>query len=744
MTVWAFLPSVSPAVAIEWVTVGDPGNVADTEIMNDGTTGYGSVPYAYRISKYEVTNAQYCEFLNAVAAVADSHLLFWVPVSDPVDFVLDDMFHGIARTGDGGATNPYVHAVKEVDGDGGAYWANKPANFVDWYDCLRFANWLHNGQPTGVQDASTTEDGAYDMTVGPLHIARSSKARVFLPSEDEWYKAAYYRGGGLDAGYWDYATQSDVLPDNHPPAGDTGNSANYKDGVPADPDEPILDVGSYALSPGPYGTFDQNGNIGEWDEAMVNRPYRGIRGGSFHWDAEWLHAAGRDSGCTNPTMTAFPVGFRVAATVSKLSSIASGNWNAATTWDGGTLMPGEFYEIAIRGHTVTVATDGTASRLLIDAVDGKAVVNAEHSLTVVHDVKVGTGTLQIGGTLHAEDANVFGKLEIAPGATLSLDRDLTMQTGSQYTCELGLSAHGRAAAGRILASGDAHFGGALTLRAVSRLRKDPKMYGRTLLGLVTADGDALGTFDQQPAPGDHLGSGVFLRELIYHASGVSADLFEAACGDTDGDREVGGGDIENILAANLFGVPEPDPPADWTQGDFTGDGEVGGSDIQAILAANLFGTGPYMAMAPKAPVEANVELLVTPHGLMIDPHGTLINGYVLTSAEGVFTGEPADNLGMFREDTKTQITGNFAFALDHGHLLGDVVGDEFDAASLLDDLTFTYTVAGQSGVFTGKVAVPEPSALILLGGSGLGLMLCGWRRGRRVVSKPTDRQAAGT
>src|SRR5436309_14217365 len=62
------------AVAIDWVTVGNPGNAADTQVMNDQTTGYGSVAYAYRISKYEVTNAQYAEFLNAVAVGYDNGL----------------------------------------------------------------------------------------------------------------------------------------------------------------------------------------------------------------------------------------------------------------------------------------------------------------------------------------------------------------------------------------------------------------------------------------------------------------------------------------------------------------------------------------------------------------------------------------------------------------------------------------------------------------------------------------------
>ena len=170
--------------------------------------------------------------------------------------------------------------------------------------------------------------------------------------------------------------------------------------------------------------------------------------------------------------------------------------------------------------------------------------------------------------------------------------------------------------------------------------------------------------------------------------------------------------------------------------------KVGGADIQAILATNLFGAGPYAAMDPEAPVQANVELLITLGGLMIDPHGTSINGYVITSAEGVFTGEPASNLGLFHEDTDAQISSNFAFALDSRHLLGDVIGDEFDLASLLDDVTFTYTVAGQSGVYLGAVAVPEPSTFILLSGGALGLLFSVWRRRRRAISTPTNQQVA--
>lgn len=55
-------------ISIAMVPVGDPGNAPDTQIMNDGTTGYGKVNYVYQIGKYDVTTDQYATFLNSVAA----------------------------------------------------------------------------------------------------------------------------------------------------------------------------------------------------------------------------------------------------------------------------------------------------------------------------------------------------------------------------------------------------------------------------------------------------------------------------------------------------------------------------------------------------------------------------------------------------------------------------------------------------------------------------------------------------
>ena len=97
----------------------------------------------------------------------------------------------------------------------------------------RFANWLQNGQPTGLQSLSTTENGAYYLNgattdAALLAVTRKASATWVMTSEDEWYKAAYYKGGSTNAGYWDYPTSS-----NTPPGRDmsdaSGNNANYYD-----------------------------------------------------------------------------------------------------------------------------------------------------------------------------------------------------------------------------------------------------------------------------------------------------------------------------------------------------------------------------------------------------------------------------------------------------------------------------------------------------------------------------------
>ncbi len=264
--------AASAEVVIDWALVGDPGNTPDTRYA---TPGYGGVDYEYDIGKYEVSNAQYCEFLNAVASLEDPAGLY--------NLHMAGTYGGIERTGTPGA---YSYGPK----DGDANWLTKPVNHANWYDAARFANWLHNGQPTGVQSDATTEDGAYDISLGG-DVTRKPGALVALPSEDEWYKAAYYKGGGTDAGYWTYATQSDDLPDNNPPWEDSGNSANYyDDGFAVGPPYYSTDVDAYALSESPYGTLNQAANLGEWNEALFESGSRGFRGAGWLVTGDYLGA----------------------------------------------------------------------------------------------------------------------------------------------------------------------------------------------------------------------------------------------------------------------------------------------------------------------------------------------------------------------------------------------------------------------------------------------------------------------
>jgi hypothetical protein len=199
---------------------------------------------------------------------------------------------------------------------------NKPVNYVTWYDAIRFANWLNNGQGSG-----DTETGAYTLLGGTptpsngLSITRNSGAIWFLTSEDEWYKAAYYdptlAGGSGD--YWDYPTQSNTAPTiaTANSVGDISNPganvANYLSGADWNSqDGNVTTVGSAGpLSDSYYGTSDQGGNVWEWNEALINDPlfgsFRGFRGASWLDASSFLQASSRAYGGAGDN-----VGFRVA------------------------------------------------------------------------------------------------------------------------------------------------------------------------------------------------------------------------------------------------------------------------------------------------------------------------------------------------------------------------------------------------------------------------------------------------
>jgi formylglycine-generating enzyme required for sulfatase activity len=325
----AVVASGQAAVVVEWVSVGDPGNVDD--VHGDG---FGGVAHEYRIGKFEVTNGQYREFLNAVAAVGDPNGLYNI---DGEAGGMGGTLGGIARSGSGTVGDPWVYTAK----DGDPNWNLRPVNFVSWFDALRFANWLHNGQPTGGQDATTTESGAYVLTgttsvVGcvPGQQLHCPDALVWLPTEDEWYKAAYYKGGGIDAGYWDYATQTDSAPSREAPPGTdlVNGSALYDDlfGEVVGPPYYMTGVGEYDAKPSDsaYGTYDQNGNLREWNEALILDTLRGRRGGSWIDFVEFLPASTRDARA--PEDELIDTGFRLATSAAPGAIPTVSQWGVIT------------------------------------------------------------------------------------------------------------------------------------------------------------------------------------------------------------------------------------------------------------------------------------------------------------------------------------------------------------------------------------------------------------------------------
>jgi formylglycine-generating enzyme required for sulfatase activity len=288
--------SALAGITYQMVAVGNAGNAADS-------TGYGAVAYEYGIGKYDVTIGQYTAFLNAVAAT-DTYSLYNSNMGSNGNIL------GIQRTG---APGGYAYSVIGSE--------DRPITFVSWFDAARFANWMTNGQG-GV---GTTETGAYSLVGGQTSgtaPAANPGASFYIPTENEWYKSAYYAQSlnGGSGGYYTYATQSNNAPGNQ--IGSAANQANYKlNGVFSVTQSPnyvssqnyLTDVGAFPNSGSFYGTFDQNGNVFQWNDLNgVSSSSRGLRGGSWA-DASYLLSSIRGTYAASDEDVA--VGFRLAGRV---------------------------------------------------------------------------------------------------------------------------------------------------------------------------------------------------------------------------------------------------------------------------------------------------------------------------------------------------------------------------------------------------------------------------------------------
>lgn len=284
------------AFEIEFLTVGAPGNAADT---SGNPASVGSVPYLYRIGTYEIS---------------------------------EGLVNKANRLGSLGLT-------PRNDG------SDKPAR-VGWYQAARFVNWLNvsTGHHPAYKFAQQPGDADYFPSDGfqewlpaddgydPMNLFRNRQARYFLPNMDEWYKAAYF---DPDNGvYYDFPTGSDAVPDGIDFEGDIDFDAVFSDGFKPEQAMDVMNAGAAS----PSGTVGQGGNVWEWQETewdLVNDEPEcycfAYRGGAWTGDVADTNALNRSAPGRVFLQASF-VGFRVASRVVPEPSTAAMLLAAAIFW----------------------------------------------------------------------------------------------------------------------------------------------------------------------------------------------------------------------------------------------------------------------------------------------------------------------------------------------------------------------------------------------------------------------------
>ena len=259
-------PIATPTLAqpdadgFEWALITDVGNEPYMGNPNSPVFGRGRVDYEYRISVYEITTAQWVEFVNTFSTQSDNLTFFGMPSSWGA--AVDSDYEGPGRRW-------VVPPVANAD--------LFPVKGLTWYECAQYANWLHNGKSA---DLTALDTGAYDAsTWGPDKVPgsfsdapnRMPGARYWLPNLDEWVKAAHYdpnRHGVGIGGWWVYPNTTDKPLVSGPPG--IGQTAA---GMPCcyfDEDMNILRTCEIPLRSyperSPWGLYDVSGGALEWLE----------------------------------------------------------------------------------------------------------------------------------------------------------------------------------------------------------------------------------------------------------------------------------------------------------------------------------------------------------------------------------------------------------------------------------------------------------------------------------------------
>ena len=192
---------------------------------------------------------------------------------------------------------------------------NVPTNCTSWYEAARFVNYLNTSTGHTAAYKFTGSNYIFDVwgtgDADGTNLYRNKNALYFLPTEDEWVKAAYWNGTNLQT----YATKAgDILTQGT----STNGGWNYMDGSDSGPDgsaEGPWNVGSGSQELNK--TYDMMGNVWEWMESPYNTENylsgsrRGFRGGSYYRTSGSL--ASSYLGSCDPYVEDRGVGFRVAS-----------------------------------------------------------------------------------------------------------------------------------------------------------------------------------------------------------------------------------------------------------------------------------------------------------------------------------------------------------------------------------------------------------------------------------------------
>jgi formylglycine-generating enzyme required for sulfatase activity len=251
------------------------------------TSGKGKVANAYQMGTCEITNSQWNKFRSSLG----------VPVT--------------------GSPSSAYDMSSQFTG------ANVPVNNVSWYEAAQFVNWLNTS--TGHQAAYkfTGTQGASDYTLAVwspaeadngTNLYRHKDAFYYLPTENEWIKAACWNGTRLQT--YSNASPDDLLAGSRPDQA----KWNY---YPSAGDEP-WNVGSGVQELN--GTYDMMGNVWEWMESPYytgdyGDSWRTVRGGSYE-DNTWSYLASYWEGSySGPSAESSRRGFRVASEVPEPSCV---------------------------------------------------------------------------------------------------------------------------------------------------------------------------------------------------------------------------------------------------------------------------------------------------------------------------------------------------------------------------------------------------------------------------------------